>query len=108
MSLRNVTNSEEGEVMAKFEPGATVAVAAKVQPGAFPGEYLVTVSTRSGPVSGFVHESDIIEPNKTIQAVVRESTDLGLAVKLAGSYFTTNGIAEFAPDWARDNVKAIA
>ena len=94
--------------MPEFKPGEVVAVPATVQPGAFPGEHLVTVTTRSGPVSGFVRDQDIIEPDKTIQAVVRESTTSGLAVQLAGSYFTTNGLAEFAADWARENVKAIA
>lgn len=94
--------------MERFEAGEFVAVPASLQSGAFPGEYLVTVSTRSGPVSGFVRDRDIAEPNKAIQAVVRESTSTILVVQLSGSYFTTNGIVEFAADWARRNIKAIA
>lgn len=94
--------------MAKFEPGDGVAVPATIQQGAFPGEFLVTVSTQSGPVSGFVREQDIVEPNKTIHAVVRGSSSDGLTVLLSGSYFTTNGLAEFSTDWAAQNVKAIA
>ena len=93
--------------MPQFERGAFVAVPATVQPGAFPGEHLVTVSTTSGPVSGFVRDQDIIRSDK-IHAVVRESNSVSLVVHLAGSYFTTNGFAELAADWARDNVKAIA
>ena len=92
--------------MTKFEAGETVAIPATIQPGAFSGEYLVTVATRSGPVSGFVRDQDIAEPNKTIHATVRESTSAWLSVQLAGSYFTTNGLAEFAPEWAKQNVKA--
>jgi len=94
--------------MPTFKPGDAVAVPATVQPGAFPGEHLVTVLTSSGPVSGFVRDQDIVEPNKTIHAIVRESTISSLSVQLAGSYFTTNGLAELPADWARQNVKAIA
>ena len=94
--------------MAKFEPGEAVSVPATVQPGAFPGEYLVTVPTVTGPVSGFVRDQDIVDPHKTIQAVVRESTLAGLSVQLSGSYFTTNGQAEFTAEWAKQNVRAIA
>lgn len=94
--------------MSEFRPGDVVAVPATIQPGAFPGEHLVTITTRSGLVSGFVRDRDIVESNKTIQAVVRDSTAAGLVVQLAGSYFTTNGLAEFAADWAKDNVKATA
>lgn len=95
-------------MMPKFEPGDAVAVPATVQQGAFPGEYLVTISTSTGPVSGFVRQRDFVEPTKTIHAVVRESTPHVLAVQLSGSYFTTNGLAEFSADWARKNVKAVA
>jgi hypothetical protein len=94
--------------MPKFAPGDAVAVPANVQQGAFPGEYLVTIPTSSGPVSGFVRDRDFVEHAKTIHAVVRESTPHVLAVQLSGSYFTTNGLAEFAADWARENVRAIA
>jgi hypothetical protein len=94
--------------MPEFKPGEVVAVPATVQPGAFPGEHLVTVSTRSGPVSGFVRDQDIVEPNKTIEGIVREWTASGLAVQLAGSYFTTNGLVEFGFDWAKENVRATA
>jgi hypothetical protein len=94
--------------MAHFEPGDAVAVPATVQPGAFPGEYLVTITTQTGAISGFVRDQDIVEQNKTIQAVVQLSTPQSLVVRLAGSYFTTNGYAEFSADWAREHVRAIA
>jgi hypothetical protein len=94
--------------MPKFEQGVAVAVPATVQPGAFPGEYLITISTNSGPVSGFARARDFVDPEKTILAVVRESTSNLLVVQLSGSYFTTNGLAEFSSDWATKHVKAIA
>jgi hypothetical protein len=96
------------EKMPKFEPGEGVAVPATVQQGAFPGESLVTISTNSGQVSGFVRERDFVEVGKTVRAIVRESTTAILAVQLSGSYFTTNGLAQFSADWANKNVRAIA
>jgi hypothetical protein len=94
--------------MAKFEPGEIVAVPSIVQQGAFPGEYLVTIQTSSGEVSGFVRERDFVTPQKTIRAVVRSSSLAVLGVQLAGSYFTTNGFVEFTADWASKHVTAIA
>lgn len=100
----------EGHFMAgaKFQPGETVAVPAAVHPGAFSGEYLITIPTKSGPVSGFARERDFVEPGKTISAVVRTSTPELLIVQLAGSYFTTNGTVEFPLEWAKSNVHVIA
>ncbi len=94
--------------MPKFLPGDTVAVPVSVQPGAFADEFLVTVGTLSGNVSGFVRAQDIVEPGVSIQAKVRESTDSVLSVVLSGSYFTTNGLARLSAEWARNNVRAIA
>lgn len=94
--------------MGKFEPGEIVAIPATLQPGAFPGEYLVTINTLSGDISGFVRDQDVVEPKHTIRAVVRESRGASLLVKLSGSYFTTNGFAEFSSAWATQNIKATA
>lgn len=91
-------------MMSRFNPGDLVAVPAAVEQGAFNEEYLVTVSTQTGPVSGFVREHDFVEPKKTIRAVVLESTDRSMTVKLYGSYFTTNGLVKFSDEWAKQNV----
>jgi len=40
--------------MANFKRGQTVGVPCEIQPGAFPEENLVTITTDSGVVSGFV------------------------------------------------------
>lgn len=94
--------------MTKFRAGAHVAIPASIAPGAFPGEHLVTIATISGDVSGFVRDHDMVETSEAVQGIVRESTSSVLSVMLSGSYFTTNGFAEFAADWAQANVKAIA
>jgi hypothetical protein len=94
--------------MAEFERGETVAVPATVQPGAFPGEHLVTVTTVAGAISGFARDQDMVDPTGTIHGVVVESTPSTLSIQLSGSYFTTNGLADFAAAWAKQNVKATA
>jgi hypothetical protein len=94
--------------MAKFTTGEAVAVPATVQEGPFPGEYLVTISTMTGAISGFAREQDMVASSKTIYGVVRGATPTVLSIQLSGSYFTTNGLAEFATSWAEKNVKAIA
>jgi len=94
--------------MAKFTEGEAVAVPATVQKGPFAGEYLVTISTMSGAVSGFAREQDMVTPGETVLGIVREATPSVLLIQLSGSYFTTNGRAEFEASWANEHVKAIA
>jgi hypothetical protein len=44
--------------MERMNPGERVLVPTKVEAGAFPGEKLVTVDTKTGPVSGFTSNLD--------------------------------------------------
>lgn len=77
-------------------PGEKVLVPTNVKAGAFPGERLVTVSTSAGPISGFT-KSDAIVNRGTEQYIVAEVktvTAKTLTVKLAGSFFTTTGLAD--------------
>lgn len=83
--------------MADFEPGERVAVQCDVQPGAFPGEFLVTVDTLAGPISGFVREGDLVE-HKSLRGKVMKVSAGALAVWLYGSFFTTNGLADLPAD----------
>lgn len=84
--------------MAKFAAGESVAVSCEVRPGAFPGEFLVTVNTLSGPVSGFARAADLVEPDAALHGVVKASRPEAVEVMLSGSFFTTNGLAEIRPD----------
>ena len=95
--------------MTQYKRGERIAIRCEVQPGAFPGEYLVTVTTAAGPVSGFARESDLMMNGSTsLLGIVQSVTPDMLEVWLRGSFFTTNGLAELKKDWARDNVTRVA
>ena len=64
--------------------------------GAFPGERLVTVSTETGPVSGFAKADFVIDRDDgtyLVAEVKRVSRDK-ITVRLFGSFFTTTGLAD--------------
>jgi hypothetical protein len=79
-------------------PGETVLVPTSVKDGAFPGEKLISVNTEGGVVSGFAKASAIVERGngQYILAEVRNVTPQTLTVKLAGSFFTTTGLANIS------------
>lgn len=76
--------------------GEKVLVPTAVKAGAFPGEKLVMVDTASGMVSGFAKADSIIqrENGQYILAEVKHVSSKMLTVKLAGSFFTTTGLAD--------------
>ncbi len=90
--------------MARFATGESVAVSCEVRPGAFPGEFLVTVNTLTGPVSGFARAADLVEPTAALHGIVTAARAEAVEVMLSGSFFTTNGLAEIRPD----DVRALA
>ena len=79
-------------------PGQTVLVPTNVKAGAFPGEKLVSVETTGGIVSGFAKSDAIVEQSNAqyIKAEVKNVTRQTLTVKLAGSFFTTTGLADIS------------
>ena len=81
--------------------GEKVLVQTEVESGAFPGEKLVTLETRSGPVSGFAKADSIEETGGRyyLPAVVKAMTHPTLTVLLlTGSFFTTTGLVEVRAD----------
>jgi hypothetical protein len=87
--------------MAAFKKGDLVAVPCDVRPGAFSGELLVTAETVTGPISGFANSRDIVNNKAILGRVLRAST-ANVLVKLSGSFFTTNGLAEFRASVVRE------
>ena len=95
--------------MIGLKPGDRVAINSDVAPGAFPGEFLVTINTATGPVSGFVREDQISRAGgqPALIATVRHVSGSTIGVWLKGSFFTSTGLADLAADWARQNVRPL-
>jgi hypothetical protein len=81
--------------MPGIKVGDVIGVQCRVQPGPFSEERLVSFDTVDGPVSGFVREVNLkeVESQWFIRAVVQGIRDDILEVRVKGSFFTTNGLA---------------
>ena len=82
------------------EVGSRISIPCEATKGAFLNEYLISVETANGPISGFIKAEDVIgePPGKTfVVGIVRgESDDRTIIVRLPGSFFKTTGIAYFS------------
>jgi hypothetical protein len=76
--------------------GDTVGIQCTVQPGPFSGERLISFDTVDGPISGFVKDEDLreIASQWYCRAVIQSTSDDVLSVRVKGSFFTTNGLAQ--------------
>jgi hypothetical protein len=88
--------------MSSLEPGEKVLVPTDVEAGAFPGENLVTVETKTGPISGFAKADNIVQRHgdSYLMAEVQGVNADTLTVRLFGSFFTTTGLA-YIPSTAK-------
>ena len=88
--------------MKPIAPGDRVQIKCDVKPGPFSGERLVTFDTLDGLISGFVREADLTGSGGgwLISGVVQSVETEHLVVKVRGSFFTTNGIANVSRDMA--------
>lgn len=88
--------------MKPIAPGDRVQIKCEVKPGPFSGERLVTFDTLDGLISGFVREKDLTDNGGEwfIGGVVKSVESDHLVVKVRGSFFTTNGIANVSRDMA--------
>jgi hypothetical protein len=96
--------------MARLEIGQQVGIPCDVGHGAFAEEYLVTLITVEGPVSGFVSQENLIETEAgkgLLKGVVVELEEETVTVKVRGSFFTTTGLAYLPKDWASSNLKPL-
>jgi hypothetical protein len=88
--------------MEQIRPGMRIQIPCEVKPGPFSGERLITFDTLDGPISGFVKE-DAIKSTKSawfIEGTVQSVEEDHLVVKVKGSFFTTNGIANVSKEMA--------
>ncbi|MGE0684295.1 MAG: hypothetical protein AB7P69_25730 [Candidatus Binatia bacterium] len=96
--------------MATFKRGQMVGVPCEIQPGAFPEENLITITTDAGVVSGFVKSAYIEKTHGTsgyVKGTVLEVTSDKVQVRIPGSFFTTaSGVTSVSSDWAREHLQA--
>jgi len=95
--------------MQKFSIGQAVQIRCEVRPGPFPAEFLVTLDTIEGPISGFVRGDNFRKSSSSndgyVFATVTDVSEDTLTVMVRGSFFTTNGLAQLKRDWANSHVR---
>lgn len=81
--------------MSGMKVGDVIGIECRVQPGPFTGERLISFDTVEGPVSGFVREANLKEISGQwyVRAVIQGVEGDVLEVRVKGSFFTTNGLA---------------
>lgn len=97
--------------MATLERGQLIAIPCKVFPGAFNHEAMVIIDALEGEVSGFVRRDEFVRVENDIGYVKGRIVDVTtdtITVLLKGSFFTTTGLAEFSPEWAKLNAEVVA
>lgn len=84
------------------ESGETLLIPVSASPGAFPDEYLISLDTLDGPISGFIRSDEVkeIEGEKFIEGRVLDASQDGIRVVIHGSYFTTTGLAHISKEVA--------
>jgi len=94
--------------MPNFKRGQIVNVPCEIQPGAFPGERLVTIHTDKGALSGFVkaeHVTTSEDAFGSIRGTVVEVAPDAVKVRLPGSFFTSaSGMTSVSPSWANKHL----
>jgi hypothetical protein len=86
----------------RINAGDAVGIRCDVKPGPFSGEHLIQVETLDGPVSGFVTEDALKHADGQwwVAGIVLNVFDDHIEVRLRGSFFTTNGIANISSQLA--------
>ena len=83
----------------EIREGVQVQVPCSISRGAFLNEYLITIDTSDGPISGFI-DADFVnksgDDSAYICGVVHEIRGDTVIISLPGSFFTTTGIAHFS------------
>lgn len=100
--------------MIEFAPGTIIEIPCSIVPGAFTGEYFVTIPLDGEEVSGFVpvdylSESDRLSKNggdtAYISGTVERVSGSTITIRMPGSYFTTTGIADISQQWAENHTR---
>lgn len=80
-----------------IDSGTQVRIPCSLGGGAFPDEYLITIDTADGPLSGFVDSDDVTKDADAayVLGIVCGAEGDRIVVSLPGAFFTTTGIAHF-------------
>ncbi len=88
-----------------FQLEQSVNIPCHIGTGAFPDEYLVTLTTQNGPSSGFVQARHVNKPAGSIRGIIRKIDGETITVQLPGEFFTTAmGFMTFPARWANEHV----
>ena len=94
--------------MKAYSPGTVIEIPCSIEPGAFMGEYFVTIQLDGEEVSGFVPKSlvsEIGESSGYISGTIEHVLGPTITIRIPGSYFTTTGVADISQQWARKNAR---
>lgn len=83
----------------EIREGVRVQVPCSISRGAFLNEYLITIDTSDGPISGFIDADSVNTTDDNIAyicGIVHEVRGDTVIIGLPGSFFTTTGIAHFS------------
>lgn len=88
-----------------FQIGQWVNIPCDIGTGAFPDEYLVTLTTQNGPSSGFVQARHVNKPAGSIRGIISKIDGETITVQLPGEFFTTAmGFMTFPAPWVNKHV----
>jgi hypothetical protein len=80
--------------------GQEIWIRCKIQPGPFSDENLVTIESVNGPISGFIAADELREGPPRVRGIVHHIMKDSIEVWIRGSFFTTNGLTNVAPELA--------
>ena len=79
--------------------GERIRVFCSKSPGAFLNEYLISIDTQDGPISGFIDANEVEVTDRGdsyVWGIVHKVEKDRIVIDLPGSFFTTTGIAHFS------------
>ena len=76
--------------------GSVIGIPCEVKPGPFSSEQMISFETADGVVTGFVHPNELAQRSDgtwRVRAIVQKTRGDVVEVRVVGSFFTTNGLA---------------
>jgi len=95
--------------MAKFNKGDVVGIPCSVDDGPFEDERVVEFDSIEGRVSGFARQANLYQIKDGdwhLKGTVISSNEKTVTIMVEGSFFSTNGLANFAADAPFEKIAA--